>query len=229
MAEEVVKELTAEVQNSPFFSIIADEYTDASNDEQLTVCIRWIDDMLNVHEDFMGFIKLPNIAAETISTAIQEHIVKLRLSLENCRGQCFDGASNMLGSKTGVARRIQDIQPKAHVTHCHGHSLSLSVKDATKNCKLLSSTMDTAKEIATLIKYSPKREFLLGKIQENIATENDEPLAHGILSLCATRWTVRADCFRRILENYDALHGKYALMKTYSRTYAEGSSAVKHK
>ena len=69
----------------------------------------------------------------------------------------------MLGHKTGVAKRIQDLQPKAYPTHYHGHSLSLSVKDTTKNCKLLSDTRDTAKEIVSLVKFSPKRENLRGK------------------------------------------------------------------
>lgn len=73
----------------------------------------------------------------------------------------------MMGHKTGVEKRIQDLQPKAYPTHCHGHSLSLSVKDTTKNCKLLSDTMDT-KEIVSLIKFSPKRENLLGEIKQNL-------------------------------------------------------------
>ena len=34
----------------------------------------------------------------------------------------------MLGKRSGVAKQIQDIQKKAHPTHCHAHSLSLSVK-----------------------------------------------------------------------------------------------------
>ena len=79
-------------------------------------------------------------------SAIKDVLLKLQLSLANCRGQCYDGASNKMGHKTGVAKRIQDLQPKAYPSHCHGHSLSLSVKDATKNCKLLSHTMDTAKD-----------------------------------------------------------------------------------
>ena len=70
-------------------------------------------------------------------SVIKDVLLKLQLSLAYCRGQCYDGASNMLGHKTGVAKRIQDVQPKAHATHCHGHSLRLSVKDTVKNCKLL--------------------------------------------------------------------------------------------
>ena len=72
-------------------------------------------------------------------------------------------ASNMMGHKTGEAKRIQDLQPKAYPTRCHGHSLSVSVKDTTKNCELLLDTMGTAKEIISLMKFSPKRENLLGK------------------------------------------------------------------
>ena len=62
-------------------------------------------------------------------SAMKDVLLKLQLSLVNCGGQCYDGASNMMGHKTGVAKRIQDLQPKAYPTHCHGHSLSLSVRD----------------------------------------------------------------------------------------------------
>ena len=87
-----------------------------------------------------------------------------------------------LGQQIGVAKRIQDLQPKAHATHCHGHSLSLSVKDAQrKNYKLISNTMDTAKEVVTLIKFSPKRESLLGEIQQN--SQERELATHGIIKL----------------------------------------------
>ena len=63
----------------------------------------------------------------------------------------------MMGRKTGVAKRIEDLEPKAYPTRCHGHSISLSVKESTKNCKLLSDTMDTAKEIVSLIKFQTRK------------------------------------------------------------------------
>ena len=143
-----------------------------------------------------------DIGAETIVSAIKDVLLKLQLSLVNCRRQCYDGASNMMGRKTGVGKRIQDLQPKAYLTHCHGHSLSLSVKDTTKNCKLLSDTMDTAKGIVSLLKFSPKRESLLGEIKVNL--EGPES-AKGILGLYPTIWIVRGCCFQWILDNYAAL------------------------
>ena len=105
----------------------------------------------------------------------------------------------MMGHKTGVAKRIQDLQPKGYVTHCRGHSLSPSVKDTTKNCKLLW----TQRKRSFQSKVSPKRKNLLGEIKENL--EGHESEAKGIIGLCATRWTVRASCFQRILDNYEAL------------------------
>ena len=63
--------------------------------------------------------------------------------------------------------------------------------------------MDRAKEIVSLIKFSPKRENLLGESKEN--QEGPESEVKVILGLCPTRWTVRARCFQRILDNHAAL------------------------
>lgn len=48
--------------------------------------------------------------------------------------------------KSGVAKQIKDIQPKAFVTNCH-HLLSLSVKETTKKSKILSDAVDVVAEI----------------------------------------------------------------------------------
>ena len=78
---------------------------------------------------FLDFtIYLTFIQSDTIVHVIKDTFIRLQLSLSNCRGQCYDRASNMLGKKSGVAKKIQACQPKAHATHCHGHALSLSVK-----------------------------------------------------------------------------------------------------
>ena len=98
------------------------------------------------------------------------------------------------------------LQPKVNYTHCHAHSLSLSVKDVTKKVKILGDFMGTGREIIVLIKYSPKRENLLGKIKEQTdCNEEVEIKANLISKLSETRWTVRAECFKRILDNYKEL------------------------
>ena len=105
--------------------------------------------------------------------------------------------------KTSCHRKYLNRRTLYIKEHSIQRSLSLSVKDTTKNCNLQSDIMDTAKEIVSLIKFSPKRENLLEEIKENV--EGPESKAKGILGLCSTKWIVRARCFRRILGNYAAL------------------------
>ena len=45
----------------------------------------------------------------------------------DCTVYCHDGASNMVGAKTGVAKHINEFELHAHLTHCHGHTLQLTV------------------------------------------------------------------------------------------------------
>ncbi len=97
---------------------------------------------------------------------IQDSLLFYNLSLDNCWGQAYHGATNRIGNKLGVATHIKAIQSKAIVTHCHGHSLSLGVKNMTSNCQVLCNTMRTDSEIFVLVKLSPKRENILESIEE---------------------------------------------------------------
>ena len=64
-------------------------------------------------------------------------------------------------------------QPKALITNSDGHSPSLSIKDANKQCRILNETTGTAYKIIMLIKFSPKRDRMRGEINENIEVSSD--------------------------------------------------------
>ena len=99
-----------------------------------------------MHEDFLGFFHIPDISAQTIVSVLQDVLTRLQLSLTYLRGQCFDGASNMLGQKAG--------KPRESRMTFNQRPIQLTAMDTTKNCKLLSNTMDTAKEAVSPIKSS---------------------------------------------------------------------------
>ena len=73
-----------------------------------------------------------------------------------------------MGKKSGVSTQIFAEQSKAVAIHCQGHSLSLSVKSLTNKCDILRHTLSVVGEICILVKFSPKRENLLGNINGNI-------------------------------------------------------------
>ena len=124
----------------------------------------------------------------------------MKLSLSNCHGQCYDGASTLSGPKKGVAKLFSDEQPKAIYTHCYGHALNLSAEDTIKRCKIMKNALDIVFEVSKLIKYSPKKNVKFEKLKQNL-----EPDTPGFRVLCPTRWTVRANSLKSVIDNYKVL------------------------
>ena len=200
MALKVLRIIISAIQATPFITIMVDETTDIANKEQLVMCLRWVDDNFETHEDFIGLHELPSTSADTILHTVQDLMLRLNLSFKKVRGQCYDGAASMLGHREGVAKKICDKEPRALYTHCYGHSLNLAVADTVKQCKVLGKAFDIVYEITKLIKKSPHREAALEKIKEAVGS-----VTPGVRILCPTRWTVRADTLNRILVNYEFL------------------------
>ncbi len=72
MANHLLRDLVKDISPN-FFSLLCNEYTDITNKEQLTFCVRWINDNLEAFEDFLGFYRVPDISANTIVSAIKMH------------------------------------------------------------------------------------------------------------------------------------------------------------
>ena len=107
-----------ECSGPAWFSIIADEATDINQAEQLNLSIRWVDDEYQAHEDLVGLFRVPDTKAETLFKVIKDLLIWCDLPLALCRGQAYDGASNMQGRRTGVATRVCREQPAAVPVHC---------------------------------------------------------------------------------------------------------------
>ena len=107
----------------------------------------------------------------------------------------------MSSSKSGVAKKISDLEPRAVYTHCYGHALNLAAGDTLKQCKVMKDSLETTWEITKLIKYSPRRDGIFQKLKETLPVGNTP----GIRVLCPTRWTVRAESLNSIIANYEVL------------------------
>ena len=205
MALKVLKDIGLCLHKSPFYTIMADETTDKTNKEQVTLVLRWMDDSnFEVHEEFIGLYEVESITSDSIVSVVKNTLIRLNLSLSKARGQCYDGASNMSGIRNGVATQLCKEEPRAVYTPCYGHALNLAVSDAIKGSKVMKSCLDTAYEITKLIKYSPRREAIFHALKNELS-----PSTCGIRVLCPTRWTVRAESLASILSNYSVLRATW--------------------
>ena len=55
-----------------YYTIMADETTDISNTEQLVLCLRFVDDQLVSHEEFIGLHSMDDTTAECITRTIED-------------------------------------------------------------------------------------------------------------------------------------------------------------
>ena len=145
---------------------MAGKVTCSSNQEQFFLYLRWMDVDLNPHEKFIGLHLVPNICADTLAACIRDVLICMNLTLKNCRGQCFDGASNMFGAKSRVTTQIKAEDPRAIFSHCYRHCLQPIVGDMIKEVKTLKDALDTTSEILKLLKFSPKLEAFFKKLKE---------------------------------------------------------------
>ena len=194
---QVLRKLLAEIRRAEWFAIIADETRDLSSAEQFAISLRWVDSDYNVYEDLIGMVEVESTTAENLSTTIKDTLLRSVLQLSQCREQAYDGASNMAGSLSGVAKRLQVDEPAAVFVHCLAHSLNLCLQDCGRQCSVVREALDLTSGLTTLIRASPKRLAIFKHLQEDLA-----PTAPGLKPLCPTRWTVRTGALESILKNY---------------------------
>ena len=130
VAQAICSDIIQEVQRAQYYVVIADEVTDVSNKEQLSLTLRYISNGV-VRESFLDFIDVERITGRALGQAILYWLESNGLLAVDVQGQCFDGASNMSGARSGCQAVIQQQAPKAVYVHCSSHRLNLAIVSAS--------------------------------------------------------------------------------------------------
>ena len=86
---------------SRFYSIMADEATDISNKEQLSVVVRYVDSSKVIREAFLGFCHLSDgCTGLAIKNELLKEVKDFGLDMNLCRGQGYDGPGDVAGIST---------------------------------------------------------------------------------------------------------------------------------
>ena len=151
LGSSIRDDIIQEIKTANFYSILADEVTDCANLEQLSTVTRF------VREEFLGFITVKRITGEALATALLSWLEAHNLDVSLCRGQGYDGASNMSSNAVGVQARIREASPLAFYTHCQSHQLNLCIVKACSITQVRNAS-GVISEIAKFFNYSPKRQ-----------------------------------------------------------------------
>ncbi|XP_055384099.1 E3 SUMO-protein ligase KIAA1586-like [Condylostylus longicornis] len=120
----------------------------------------------------------------------------------NLIGFCSDGASVMLGSKSGVSARIKEIFPNVIIWHCLSHRLQLVLDDSINDIKQINHFKLFMDRIYSIFHQSNKNQKELNNISENLCLDIIK-----IVRVLGPRW---ASCSLRaalaVWRSYPALY-----------------------
>ena len=189
------------MKRAKYYSVIADEVVDVSNKEQLSLTVRYVLDG-TVKEMFVDFIEVERITGESLAMAILHWLHAQRLPASDMRGQCYDGASNMSGARSGCQAIVQQQAPKAMYFHCSAHRLNLAVVSACKRPAFKNAEAYLG-EIARFFGSSAKRQRLLDTAVLKMTTPTK---AKKLKDACRTRWVQLIDSYAVFEELLPTVH-----------------------
>jgi hypothetical protein len=127
----ILQKQVSKINDATCFSILADETTDITSIEQLSLCVRYVDkENFNITEQFLQFIPVHDLTGKAIATSILDQLQSMKVDIKKLHGQGYDGVASMSGKINGVQAHVRSIVPLALYVHCSAHSLNLAVSNA---------------------------------------------------------------------------------------------------
>lgn len=212
LASMVREEIAESVKACHYFSVQADEAKDVSKTEQLSIVVRFYDEVSHcIQECFISFTPMVLLDAASITDIILKSLTKLGFDYKSSLvGLGFDGASVMSGGISGVQKRIQDKAPFAYYVHCYGHRLNLVLINVAKHVPQAAEFFSLLEQLYIFASNSVVHEKFLSIQREMFPKEQVRELQH----LSDTRWWCRAtscenallrlECIIRLLKETSA-------------------------
>ncbi|XP_068233478.1 uncharacterized protein [Palaemon carinicauda] len=209
------KEGTQAEDEGPLYSIMLDTTKDISKIDQMCEIYRYC----SIEYDDNGNSKA--------------------LQINECRGQGYDGASNMKGIYKGVQKKIIDVEPSVVYVHCNAHNLNLVIKDAVKDVTEMAQFYDIVQRVCVFWiepefekkrLRTEKRHF--GELCEDQRLEDPESLCrvtiyYRTLDIITTQLNFRFTGLHEVVSSFSVLE-PISLQNLYdSELYEKASSFVK--
>ena len=182
MAAVVDEELSQQLANTTFYSLLIDESTVIATARTLIVYIRYVHEG-EVMNRFFELTELEGATADIIVDTVLQILAQKKLSTDRMFGMATDGASVMVGTRTGVTTQLKKMNPFMLSTHCIAHRLALASGQAADSIPYLKQYQQYINTIYKYYHYSPKHSATLQHMQ--MILQSAEKKFHQVFH---TRW-----------------------------------------
>ena len=153
----------------------------------MSLVLRFVDTKLNIREEFIAFLHCKwGLSGAQLAKLILEHVNELTLSIDDCRGQGYDGAGAVAGHINDLRAHILQLNPKAFYTHCYSHRFNLSVCDSLSIVEI-TEMLKHVKEVSNFINISQTRSIPFQEYVKAYRTDTTTRKTK-LADVCRTRW-----------------------------------------
>lgn len=199
-ADCVTDTIVTEAKAAPFFAVIADETRDLSVREQLSVCIRYVFNE-TVNERFTGFTALKELDSAAVANAVLEQLRKVGLDTSKLIAQCFDTASVMSGTISGVQARIREsVKTQCFYVPCSAHRLKLVITHTVGCLPGAGEFFDCVSSLINFIRGSTLRHDIFVELQKSKELKVQE-----LPKVCHHKWEYNHKALKPMTDRFDVL------------------------
>lgn len=200
------------------FGVMVDDMTDIANLEQMIGFIQYYNRGSEKVE--VKFLCLENVLASsdaadslTITSILLEVIEKHSLNFDWFKSFVSDGASVMVGERSGVATRLkadERIQSLISV-HCVCHKLALACTDTLNDLATIKKMQNTLNTLWQLLDNSNKKTAIFLKVQLEVSEitlsnkNSQKKIAKKLKKACQTRWLSFNAAVQSAWESFSAI------------------------
>lgn len=175
IASEIKKELFTKIINKDLkICVIIDEASTISCKSTLIIFLK-VEDSDVSPTIFLDLVELEAQDAETIYISLLRSLHGAGFDNEylkkNLVAVCSDGASVMLGRKSGVSARLEKVFPNIIIWHCLSHRLQLVLDDSVADIKQVNHFKIFLDKIYAMFHQSNKKQTELFNISQELGLE----------------------------------------------------------
>ena len=235
LGQTVKTQLIQNVKKASAFGIMTDEVADISVSENLVTFIQFYNnehDAVETH--FLScqnvLAEFQNANAEAIATLILKELEENDgLNLLCFTGFSSDGASVMVGKRTGVATRLKQVNPVLLNIHCICHRLALACTDSNESLTYIKNLETLLRQLWQFFENSPQRMAAYLKMQTELKSirlnrKTVKRVVKRLKKACRTRWLSLEASVKAVKDDYEAV---LQTLSKFENTDATASGLLK--
>lgn len=187
------------LKNSPFIGLMLDESLDIATNKKLVLFCKVIHDR-RVKIEFCANVTINDGKAETVFNSIVNFLQESGIDMSKVSGLGSDGASVMMGKKSGVGVRMKTVNNRVIHIWCAAHRLALVSYWASKTIPYMKTMNEVLISIYNFYQYSAPRLQKLRELQKIMGQK-----VKRFRKPTQVRWLSLSEAIKSVHDSYSSL------------------------